>query len=183
MIAAIFRIASGIQRRARAVVLRLRGVRIDGHVWLRAVDIPRNAFDIHLEEGVSLDHGVTLLASGPRGPEPRIRIGRRTYINRYAMVDATEQIVFAADCMIGPFCYITDHDHGMAASERVSTQPMVSERVSIGAGVWIGAGAVVLKGVAIGDGAVIGAGSVVTKDVAANQVVAGVPARVIGERR
>lgn len=52
----------------------------------------------------------------------------------------------------------------------------------IGNDVWIGAGAIVLKGVTIGNGAVIGAGAVVTRHVRPNEKVAGVPARVIGSR-
>ena len=53
--------------------------------------------------------------------------------------------------------------------------------IEIGAGVWIGARAVILPGVKVGDGAVIAAGAVVTKDVAANTLVVGVPARVLRE--
>ncbi|PIW49973.1 MAG: acetyltransferase, partial [Zetaproteobacteria bacterium CG12_big_fil_rev_8_21_14_0_65_54_13] len=54
--------------------------------------------------------------------------------------------------------------------------------VCIGDDVWIGARAVILPGVNIGRGAVIGAGAVVTRNVAANSVVAGVPARLLRDR-
>ena len=55
--------------------------------------------------------------------------------------------------------------------------------ITIADDVWIGANAVVLGGVEIGRGAVVGAGSVVTKDVSPLAVVAGVPARVIKQKR
>lgn len=54
-----------------------------------------------------------------------------------------------------------------------------SEPIVIGNNVWIGMGAMILKGVTIGDGSVIAAGAVVTKDVLPNTIVAGVPAREI----
>lgn len=49
----------------------------------------------------------------------------------------------------------------------------------LGKNVWVGSNATILQGVTIGDNAVIGAGAVVTKDVAANAIVGGVPARFI----
>jgi acetyltransferase-like isoleucine patch superfamily enzyme len=80
--------------------------------------------------------------------------------------------------MIGPYCYITDHDHG-AGEGPVSAQALVEAPVTVGNNVWIGAHALILKGVSIGDNAVIAAGAVVTTDVGAGERVAGVPARRI----
>ncbi|MBX3466772.1 MAG: acyltransferase [Planctomycetes bacterium] len=97
------------------------------------------------------------------------------------MFDATDRIVVGTNCMIGPYCYITDHDHGTAGSP-VSAQPYVSAPVSIGDDCWLGAGVVVLKGVRIGAGAVIGAGSVVTRDIPVGDVVVGNPPRKIRSR-
>jgi acetyltransferase-like isoleucine patch superfamily enzyme len=56
------------------------------------------------------------------------------------------------------------------------TQPII-----IGNHVWVGMNATILKGVTIGDGAIIAAGSIVTKDVKANTLVGGVPARILKE--
>ena len=85
--------------------------------------------------------------------------------------------------MIGPSCYVTDHDHGMSAGQNIALQPLRSAPTRIGNDVWIGAGAIVLKGVTIGDGAVIAAGAVVTKNVPAGAIVAGVPASTVGARQ
>jgi acetyltransferase-like isoleucine patch superfamily enzyme len=69
---------------------------------------------------------------------------------------------------------IRDSDTHELSGSRGTTLPIV-----IGNHVWIGVGAIILKGVAIGDGAVIGAGSVVTKDVPPGLLVAGSPARPV----
>lgn len=178
----LVRILHSLASRLRAAVLRLRGARIQGHVWLRAVDIPRRHRNIVLSDGAALDRGVTLLVNGSPTDEVAIEIGPRVYINRHAMLDACESIRIGADCMIGPFCYITDHDHTRGSDGRPATGPLRAGRVLIGEGCWLGAHVVVLKGVTIGPGAVIGAGSVVTKDIPAGVTAVGNPARVIASR-
>lgn len=67
-------------------------------------------------------------------------------------------------------------NHGLAPEERKSTRPAP---IVLGRNVWVGSNATILQGVTIGDNAVVAAGAVVTKDVAANTVVGGVPARFI----
>ena len=67
-------------------------------------------------------------------------------------------------------------DHDLAPEKRQQLHPAP---IRIGKNVWIGANAVVTKGVTIGDNAVIAAGAVVTKDVPANCIVGGVPAKQI----
>ncbi|MDX2020122.1 MAG: acyltransferase [Deltaproteobacteria bacterium] len=74
-------------------------------------------------------------------------------------------------------------DHGMSPHAAIRAQPNTSLGITIGQDVWIGAQAGVTDGVTIGDHAVVGMGAVVTKDVAPWSIVAGVPARVIGDRR
>ena len=79
-------------------------------------------------------------------------IGRSTYVNRFTMFDASVSISIGAQCMIGPYCYITDHDHGVGDGP-ISAQALVEAPVKVGNNVWIGAHAVILKGVSIGDNA------------------------------
>ena len=165
--------------RVRIMRLRMCGVRFGRKCWIRRIHVPRNPWDISLDDMVALDDEVVLLTTGKRGARPKLLIGRSTYVNRFTMFDASLSISIGAECMIGPYCYITDHDHG-AGDGPISAQALVEAPVKVGNNVWIGAHAVILKGVSIGDNAIVGAGAVVTTDVGPGERVAGVPARQIG---
>jgi acetyltransferase-like isoleucine patch superfamily enzyme len=169
--------------RVRIARLRLLGVRIGRNCWIRRVQVPRNPWDIVIDDKVALDDHVVLLMTGWRRPAARLLIGAGTYVNRFTMFDASESIEVGPGCLIGPFCYITDHDHGIEPSVAIGEQSLVASPVRIASNVWIGAGAIILRGVSIGTGAVIGAGAVVTRDVSEYEKVAGVPARPIGPHR
>lgn len=179
---AVLRVPTSLRSRLSAVFLRLLGARIGPGCALKGIRVPQNPFDIEIGRGTTLDNHVILLALGDKSARPRIAIGSGVYCNRFTMFDATERIEVGDDTMIGPGCYITDHDHGFAPNQRVRDQPLVSLPTRIGKDCWLGAHVTVLKGVTIGDGAIIAAGAVVTKDVPPGSVAAGVPARVIRSR-
>ena len=174
----LIRINNGVRSRLRNVWFRALGVRMNGYVWMRRVSIPRDWGDVTIGRGASLDDGIVLLCSGERRKD-KIVIRSGTYINRFTMFDASVQIVVGQNCLIGPFCYITDHDHRKESGSLMRLQPLIGRPVRIGDNVWIGAGVIILKGVTIGDGAVVAAGAVVTKNVEAAATVAGLPARSI----
>ncbi|MFH1497044.1 MAG: acyltransferase [Verrucomicrobiota bacterium] len=178
----ITRLVHALGSRLRAVRLRMRGARLEGPVWLRDIEVPSHAGGIRLGAGAALDRGVTLLVCEKTSPGGAIRIGSRVYINRHTMIDASVGIEIGDDCMIGPFCYITDHDHSMGENGRPAAGRLVGLPVKLEPGCWIGAHVTILKGVRIGAGAIVGAGSVVTKDIPAGAVFAGNPARAIRPR-
>jgi acetyltransferase-like isoleucine patch superfamily enzyme len=173
------RYPAAIAMRLRIARLRFLGARIGRNCWIRRIQVPRNPWDIALGDGVALDDRVVLLTIGPRRKGARLVIGERTYVNRFTMFDASERIEIGRDCLIGPFCYLTDHDHGTRFPGRIADQPLSSSPVRIGDDVWIGAGVTILKGVTVGARAIVGAGAVVTRDVPSGETVAGVPARRI----
>lgn len=172
------RALAGLASRLRIAWHRARGVRIRGHILLRAVEIPRHPGCITLERGVALDRGVTLLATQETA---QIVIGAGVYLNRHTILDASERIEIGEGVMIGPFCYITDHDHAIGPGVAPATGPLIARAVRIEARCWLGAHVTVLKGVTIGVGTVVGAGSVVTKSLPAGVVAAGNPARLLRE--
>lgn len=176
----IHRVLGALASRLRNVFYRALGVRIEGYSWLRNISIPRQWSDIHIDGGVALDDGVTLLCSdAPKSG--KLAIGARTYINRNTILDASDSLCIGEDCMIGPGCYLTDHDHGVSPGQPPGAQTLISKPTRLGNRIWVGAHVVILKGVTIGDDAVIAAGAVVTRDVPAGGRVAGVPARPMKE--
>lgn len=176
----LIRYPNSAMSRLRRLRWNLLGAHIGRGCQLERILIPRNPWDIWLEDYVGVAHGIVLLTTGPRQATPRIHLGHGSYFNRYTMIDSHEQIEFGSHCIVGPFCYFTDADHLAEEGKPIRTQPMKTAPVKIGKDVWIGAHVCVLKGVTIGDGAVVGAGAVVTRDVPPNAKVAGVPARQIG---
>ncbi len=74
-------------------------------------------------------------------------------------------------------------NHGMSVDSPIYQQPVTAKGITIGEDVWIGAQAGIVDGVSIGNQAVVGMGSIVTKDVPEFAIVAGNPAKIIGDRR
>lgn len=111
-----------------------------------------------------------------------IRFGKRVYLNFNCVVLDVAPVTVGDHTLVGPGVQILTAMHPLDAEERRSGLEF-AKAISIGADVWIGGGAIICPGVVVGDRSVIGAGSVVTKDVPADVVVAGNPARVIRRLR
>ena len=114
------------------------------------------------------------------GPAPLLRVGDRCVIGRGTHIVAHQRIDIGDDVFTGPYVYITDQNHGYADPEvPIGRQWPANSPVSIGAGSWLGAGAIVLPGTRLGRHVVVGAGSVVRGVFGDHCVLAGVPAKVI----
>ncbi len=107
---------------------------------------------------------------------PGVTFGRDCFLNFGCTLLAIGGITIGDGAFIGPHCVLATeyHPEDPAKRHQLLTKPIV-----IGAGAWLGADVKVLAGVTIGENAIVAAGSVVTKDVPANTVVAGTPAKVI----
>jgi acetyltransferase-like isoleucine patch superfamily enzyme len=103
-------------------------------------------------------------------------IGKNVFINHACSFLDIGGITIEDHVLIGPRVNIVTENHPLDPTDRraLITQPVVIKRNA-----WIGAGATILPGVTIGENAVVAAGAVVSKDVPANTVVGGVPAKFI----
>ncbi len=134
--------------------------------------------------GFSLGKG-TLFAdmpsiSGGKGLFKNLRTGKECWINVQTFLELHAPVTLGDRAGLGQQSMILTQRHHLGSPARRYAE-LEALPVTIGAGVWVGARAMILPGVTIGDGAVIAAGAVVTKDVPANTVVAGVPAAVVRE--
>jgi acetyltransferase-like isoleucine patch superfamily enzyme len=128
--------------------------------------------------------GKSSFGFNPRfGLDPSIVIGSGTFIGHACGFSVAASITIGERCLIAGGVSVRDFDgHPIDFQRRRENQlPSATEvrPVSIGNDVWIGAGAMILKGVTIGDRAIVGAGAVVTRNVPADCIVAGNPARVV----
>jgi acetyltransferase-like isoleucine patch superfamily enzyme len=112
-----------------------------------------------------------------------VEIGAKTVMGQECTISAYKRVRIGEQCVIADRAMFIDFDHGVVEVERpIRLQGIYKRDVEVGNNVWIGYGACVLRGVSVGDNAVIGTNAVVTRDVPANAVVAGIPARIIRMR-
>ncbi|TDL44089.1 sugar O-acetyltransferase [Microbacterium oleivorans] len=109
-----------------------------------------------------------------------IHVGARTFINYNLTALDVAPIVIGEDCQLGPNVQLLTPTHPIAPQPR-RDKLEAAKPITLGDNVWLGGGVIVCPGVTIGDNSVIGAGSVVTRDIPANVVAVGNPARVIRE--
>jgi len=118
-----------------------------------------------------------------RAHEGLVSIGAKSVLGQECTISAFQHVSIGRECVIADRVMMIDFDHGMVEVDRpVRLQGIYKRDVRVGNNVWIGYGACILRGVTVGDNAVIGTLAVVTRDVPANAVVGGVPARVIRMR-
>jgi acetyltransferase-like isoleucine patch superfamily enzyme len=112
-----------------------------------------------------------------------VSIGAKTVLGQECTISAYHHVSIGRECVIADRVMLIDFDHGVVEVDRpIRLQGIYKRDVRIGHNVWLGYGACVLRGVTVGDNAIVGTNAVVTRDVPANAVVAGVPARVIRMR-
>jgi acetyltransferase-like isoleucine patch superfamily enzyme len=118
-----------------------------------------------------------------RAHEGEVVIGAKSVLGQECTISCYQHVSIGRECVVADRAMLIDFDHGVVETDRpIRAQGIYKRDVRIGHNVWIGYGASFLRGVTVGDNCVVGTYAVVTKDVPANAVVAGVPARVLRMR-
>ena len=105
-----------------------------------------------------------------------VKIGKNVIVMNGCLMMAAGGITIGDETQIAANVQLISNNHDLEDRNVITCKP-----INIGKRVWVGAGATILPGVTIGDNSVVGAGSVVTKDVPADTIVAGNPAKFIKE--
>src|SRR5215213_7723694 len=161
--------------------LRWRGrLRTDGLCFIG----PGVVFEIGPEASVTLGrwswigHDTKI-----RAHEGSVEIGAKTVLGQECTISSFQHVAIGRECILADRVMLIDFDHSVVEVERpIRLQGIYKRDVNVGHNCWIGYGACFLRGATVGDNCVIGTSAVVTKDLPANSVSAGQPARVLRMR-
>lgn len=159
----------------------------------------RHPHKIHVGDNVVIDDHCLLDAKGEANQG--IRIGNGVFVGRNSILSCKNgdivladgvnigfncevfsagRVIIGANTLLAAYSYLIGGDHDFSdATVAVNAQKRKAAGITVGEGVWIGAGAKVLDGVGVGDRAIVGAGAVVISSVPAGARAVGVPARVL----
>lgn len=126
--------------------------------------------------GQQIDKSTTVFIPFHTNFGRHIRIGKNVFINHEASFLDLGGITIEDEVLIGPRVNLVTEDHPVSPADR---KTLVLKPILVKRNAWIAAGATILPGVTIGENSVVAAGALVNKDVPANTVVAGIPAKVI----
>ncbi len=126
--------------------------------------------------GTSIDKSTIAFVPFHTNFGQHIKLGRNVFINHACSFLDLGGITIEDDVQIGPRVSLITENHPLDPSNRKSLD---LKSILIKRNAWIGTGAIILPGVTIGENAVVAAGAVVNKDVPANTIVGGIPAKII----
>ena len=134
-------------------------------------------------DDVVMDGKSSILFAARYAIAPRLSIGEGTFVGHNCTFAIADSVQIGRRCLLSTDVCFRDYDgHPINAADRAAGLHADNDAVlpiQIGDNVWIGMRAIILKGVTIGNNSIVGAGAVVTKDVPANAVVAGNPAKLV----
>ncbi|UFH57209.1 DapH/DapD/GlmU-related protein [Spirosoma sp. KNUC1025] len=153
-----------------------RTIRLCVQMNANATDVDQVRNQLSAIIGVEIDESTTIFPPFYTNFGRFLKLGKNIFINHACSFLDIGGITIEDDVQIGPRVNLTSENHPLDPGDR---QTLIPRSIVVKRNAWIGAGATVLPGVTIGENAVVAAGAVVSRDVPANTVVAGIPAKVV----
>ncbi len=156
-------------------IVRARKIKIGRYVKIGSMSaIDTESFSI--DDDARINEQVYI--GGTKTPESSLIMGKRTIIMQASYINPTKPIIIGDDSGIGGHCLLFTHG---SWNSQLEGYPVKFAPITIGKKVWLPWRVFVMPGVTIGEGAVIGADSMINKDIPANSLAAGSPAKIIKE--
>lgn len=137
-----------------------------------------NNSTLTIGDNIRIDRGVRILAAN----DAKIKIGDFTRIGLYSVLNGGSSISIGKKCLISGFVYLQTSMHRHKAEGNIQDQGYDHAEIIIEDNAWLGAHVVILPGVKLESGAIVGSNAVVNKNVEANQIVGGVPAKPLKKK-
>ncbi len=156
-------------------IVRARKIQINRFVKIGAMSVI-DTEHISIDDDARINEQVYI--GGTKSPESSITLGKRTIIMQMSYLNPTKPIVIGDDSGIGGHCLLFTHG---SWNSQLEGYPVKFAPITIGKKVWLPWRVFVMPGVTIGDNVVIGADSMINKDLPANCLATGSPAKIIKE--
>ena len=150
-------------------------VKIFGNIDLRN----RENGKIIIGNNIEIDNDCRFVAAN----NANLKINDFCFLGPYNILNAGDDIFLDSYTISGAFVHIQSSNHGMARGEKIWLQKHTYGKIHISEDVWLGTGCSILAGVSLSVGVIVGAGAVVLKDANDNDVIGGIPAKVISRRK
>lgn len=154
-------------------VIRARSVKLGRYVKIGSMTMIDTGV-LSIDEDSRVNENVVV--GGTPSPDSRLTIGKRAIIMQYSYINTTMPITIGDDSGIGGHCLLFTHGSWL---NQMDGFPVAFAPITIGKNVWLPWRVFIMPGITLGDNVVIGANSMINKDIPANTLAAGSPAKVI----
>jgi len=149
--------------------------------WIMKNTIIRTEAEFEIGNDVAIATNCAIF-SREGGYQGKLKIGDGTHIGDYTIIDMADNLTVEKEIAIGPNCTIYTHDHNYEVEDKAAWKGgVVPKPITIKKGAWVGSSVTLLPGIEIGEKSVVAANAVVTKNVDANCIYGGIPAKKIKE--
>jgi len=166
----------------RKLYLKKLGMEIGINSTIGKIYVP-SPNSVKIGHNCEIRKGSSFWVQSPFNTQNGIVVGDNTFLGEKIEFNCCGQIIIGNNCLIASNVIFVDSKHTFFRSENIQDQPIDIQPIIVNDDVWIGSGAILLKGVTIGKGAIVGANSLVNKNIPSYEIWAGSPARKIGERK